>query len=132
MKVLFFFSLLTSVLFADNLHWFHSYDKAIEASKKEDKPVMLFITMRGCHACDRMEKDVFTNTQVSKYLQNHFVLLQLGIKNRRIPKKYQAYVTPTFEFIGSDGERIVPSVHGGKKVWKFLETLEDVVDELHQ
>jgi len=131
-KFFFLSFLLISTLFSDELHWFHRYDEAIDASAKYDKPVMLYITMRGCHACEMMKKSVFTEKEIQMYLQDNFILLQVDIKNRRIPEKFRAFVTPTFEFINSNEESIVDTVRGGKKAWKFLEILEDVVEEASQ
>lgn len=124
MKIFFILLLLLYSLFAKNLLWYHSYEKAFEKSIEMKKPLMLFITMKGCHACDKMKEDVFTDKEVRDFLEKHFVLLELDLKKNKIPKKFTSYMTPTYEFIDANGDRIVDTVYGSKSKERFLKLLK--------
>lgn len=127
MKVLFMLFLLLHPLFAQDLKWYHSYEEAFEKSIEMKKSLMLFITMKGCYACDRMKEDVFTDQEVKDYLEEHFTLVELDLKENKIPKNFATYMTPTYEFIDANGDRIVETAYGSKSKERFFKLLKSAV-----
>jgi hypothetical protein len=129
--IIFFTVLLTySSLFSNELVWLNNYNNALLQSKKSNKPLLIYYTMPGCKACIFMKKDVFTNQEISIFLKENFVLLELDVKNKDVPENLRAKVTPTFEFINFKEQRVADTIIGGKKAFKFLELIEEAIEEL--
>ena len=62
---------------ANQLEWMKSYDAARKAGTESKLPVMLFVTMKGCHYCDKMQAESFDNPYVADELAREFVPTRL-------------------------------------------------------
>ncbi|HSD15614.1 MAG TPA: thioredoxin family protein [Flavobacterium sp.] len=67
------------------LTWHTNIDKAMEVSKKENKPMMLFFTGSDwCGWCMHLQKEVFFKPEFVKWAKENVVLVELDF-----PKKKQ-------------------------------------------
>jgi thiol:disulfide interchange protein len=73
----------SNVKYADLFHiphglsGFFDYKQALEESKKQNKPIFIDFTGKGCVNCRRMEENVWVKPEVLKRLQNDFIIVSL-------------------------------------------------------
>ena len=60
----------------EKIHW-HTFQEAIELSKKEKKKVFIDVYTSWCGWCKVMEKNTFTNPVIIKYVNQHFYAVRL-------------------------------------------------------
>lgn len=61
---------------------YFDYEQALEAAKREDKPLLIDFTGHGCVNCRKMEENVWVDPQVLKRLKEDFVMVALYIDER--------------------------------------------------
>ena len=70
-------------LYKNEVHaQFDDFDAGMEYAKRNGKPVMLDFTGYGCVNCRKMELAVWTDSKVSKLIQNDYVLITLYVDNK--------------------------------------------------
>jgi len=120
MKNVIFFSLITIVLFSfktpDSVKWY-SLPEGLEIARRENKPVLLFVYVTWCDKCQRMDKKVFTNTEVMPLIIENFIAVKINpevdsayfISDKILNRKYflnevtpgrLAVMVPTTAFYG--------------------------------
>lgn len=62
--------------------WYPWGDEAFAKAKKENKPIFLSIGYSSCYWCHVMEREVFTNEKIAKYMNEHFVNIKLDREER--------------------------------------------------
>ena len=70
-----------------------------EQAKRENKKVLLFLTIDGCVYCEKMKKDVIPNTNLK-----NFVIFET--KDTEVHNKYNAHSFPTFIILDKDTNEI--------------------------
>lgn len=70
-----------------------------EQARKENKKVLLFLTIDGCVYCEKMKRDVLPNTNL-----NNFILFET--KNTEVHNKYNAHSFPTFIVLDGNANEI--------------------------
>ena len=69
------------------LNGYFDYDEALEASRRDGKPIFLDFTGRGCVSCREMEERVWSDERVLNRLRNDFVILALyGDDRTQVPE----------------------------------------------
>ena len=72
------------------VNWYPWGKEAFEKAKKEHKLIFLSIGYSTCHWCHEMEAESFTNEEVAKLLNAHFVSIKVDREQYpQIDKKYQ-------------------------------------------
>ncbi|UOK43517.1 MULTISPECIES: thioredoxin family protein [Flavobacterium] len=67
-----------------DLTWHTSIDKAMEVSKKEKKPMMLFFTGSDwCGWCVRLQKEVFYKEEFVKWAKENVVLVEVDFPRKK-------------------------------------------------
>lgn len=61
---------------------YFDYEQALEAAKREGKPLIIDFTGHGCVNCRKMEENVWVDPQVLKRLKEDFVMVALYIDER--------------------------------------------------
>src|SRR5207342_2236488 len=85
-KILVFFLLAAGSFAAEaqELVWSNNVDKAVEISKKEKKPLMLFFTGSDwCGWCMRLQSEVFLTPEFTKWAKDNVVLVELDYPRRK-------------------------------------------------
>jgi thioredoxin-related protein len=124
-KILLLTLFLASTLFAD-LDWANSYDQGVAQAKKEHKIVMLMFTSKTCKMCNYMKKTVYENEEVSEYIKNFFIPVDIDIAEHPDKYGYNVFGTPTYYFLDSNGKQIGRMMVGGASPEGFLQKLKDV------
>ncbi len=87
---------------ADNpVDWYPWGEEAFEKSKKEDKPIFLSIGYSTCHWCHVMEEESFTNPEIAKILNEHFISIKVDREER--PDIDNIYMKAVIALTGSGG-----------------------------
>jgi protein disulfide-isomerase len=99
----------------NELTWHTNIDKAMEISKKENKPLMLFFTGSDwCGWCIRLQKEVFYKKEFVKWAKDNVVLVELDFprkkqleptlqqQNNSLQSAFQVQGYPTVWFVNAD------------------------------
>ena len=69
---------------------YHNYFEAIEAAKKENKPVLIDFTGYGCENCRKMEEFVWSQDDVLPILQNDLIIASVYVDDKEeLPENEQ-------------------------------------------
>jgi len=105
-KALIFIFLSMSVLYAVDLDWENSYDKALKQAQKEKKLVYLFIGADKCKYCDKYKKTTLSEEKVIKRIKKDFIPLYMSRDRDKVPNKFELYGVPRHYFLTAKGEII--------------------------
>ncbi len=141
MKTIFFLLFLTifSSAHSQELTWYTDMNKAVEVSKKENKPLFLFFTGSDwCGWCIRLQNEVFKTPEFIKWAKENVILVEVDFprktpqsdtlknQNASLNQLFEVRGYPTVWFVKSssiDGknnlEKLGSSgyVAGGPTVW---------------
>ncbi len=116
-------------LFASEVKWQEDYSVAVEAAKKTNKPIYVFISAGECPWCAKFEKYSLTDKNVIKTLNEHFVALHLVRDFDKIPEIFKTRPVPRHYFLTSKGTMIGEDI-GYLEADVFLTELQMVLEEI--
>lgn len=134
---------------------YFDYGEALDAARKQKKPLMLDFTGINCVNCRKMEGQVWSDPQVMKRLKNDFVIVSLyvDVQNIDLPEneqfdskalgkhvetlgdknadmqvaKFGANSQPYYFFLDSNEQKLVPEGYGyDPDINKFIRLLDRV------
>ena len=79
---------------------------------------MIEVVRSGCHYCEDMQEDVFEDEEMSKWLNERFIPVQINLDNEKLPLDVKVVFTPTFYFVNAKKE-IVKKVPGAWNITDF-------------
>ena len=130
---------------------FDDFDAGMEYARRNGKPVMLDFTGYGCVNCRKMELSVWTDSKVSKLIQDDYVLITLYVDNKTpLPEhikvmengkertlrtlgdkwsylqrvKFGANAQPFYVLIDNDGQPLNKSYSFDENVANYVDFLE--------
>ena len=62
--------------------WFPWSDNALTKAKKENKLLLVSVGYSACHWCHVMEREVFSDTAVARFMNQHFVAIKVDREER--------------------------------------------------
>ena len=118
--------------YADFLHLPHQlegyfdFDEAVEAAKKQNKPIFIDVTGHACNNCREMETKVWSNDRVLPILRNDFVVCalyvddntkveggRLGSLNSKFAQdRWSVNAQPAYILLTPDGETVLAGPRG--------------------
>lgn len=101
---------------------------AMNAAKKEGKPVILVFSASWCPPCQAMKKDVYPSEAVKAY-HDKFIWAYLDVddaSNKRAAEKAGVEGIPHIQFLNAQGKEVSKQV-GGDSAKAFAKTLEGVL-----
>jgi protein disulfide-isomerase len=103
--LIFLFTLGFCFAEAQDLTWVNTLDKAIEMSKKTNKPIMLFFTGSDwCGWCKRLQNEVFKHPEFVTWATNNVVLMEVDFpKNTPIAQDIKEQNNKLQQFFGVTG-----------------------------
>jgi len=121
------------------LAW-RAWDRGIEESRQNGKPVLVDVSTDWCGWCKRMKSEVYAKPEVRDYLLDHFVLIEINAEasdparyegkaytSRSLAARFGVSGYPTTVFLRSGGEHLV-SVPGYVEAPQFLQVLRYIGD----
>ena len=76
-----------------SLPGYFDLDDAIEAAKKENKPLFIDVTGHGCNNCREMEARVWSDERVMKLLEKDYIICALYVDDKTKLSKEDYYVS---------------------------------------
>jgi thioredoxin-related protein len=107
------------------IEWTKSFDEGMKLAKEKNKPALLYFWAVWCSFCAKMDKEVFSDSEVSGLLRDGFIPVLLDVdKEANYPylKDYKVVGTPTFVIVTAKGELLRGGV-GYKTKEEFLRFL---------
>ena len=114
---LLFLAFLSLSFAQEKLVWHHDLKKAVEISKKQDKPLMLFFTGSDwCGWCIRLQKEVFFKPAFKKWASDNVVLVELDYprkkaqpqhiktQNAQLQRQFNVRGYPTIWFVKAESD----------------------------
>lgn len=126
MKKILFMVLIAFTLNAAEINWLYTYKEASAVAAKENKPMVIYMHRPGCESCDFLSEKVFTDENLSTYVNQHYVPVLLNVSKSDAPKNLIVKASPVFHFVNGKGEKIEETLYGGKNAKSFLKILQDV------
>ena len=62
----------------------NDYEKAVQLSKQQNKPILIDFTGWACVNCRKMEENVWTDPEVMAEIQNNFILVSLYVDDKEL------------------------------------------------
>ncbi len=101
------FLLLPSGAFPESGIQWKNYDKALVLAKENNKKTFLYFYADWCTYCRKVENSVFTDEEIVRYLNSHFISAQVNGDNRKeVVSDYDIRGYPTFWFLGEDSSKL--------------------------
>lgn len=104
---------------------FHTYEDALKLQEKSNKIIMIDVVRTGCHYCEDMDKKVFQNAAMSKWLDERFISVKMNLDKEKIPLGIKVNFTPTFYFVNIDS-KIVKTIPGSWNIEDFQDLTKDI------
>lgn len=118
-------SIISAISMFASINFEKDYNKALEKSKSENKELLVMISSKTCPECNYMKKHIFTQDEVSNYINKNYVAVDLDIKDKNIPEQMKFWGIPRF-YISNDGDNVIKKKMGGMKKEQFLDFVSKI------
>ncbi|MFZ7125570.1 MAG: thioredoxin domain-containing protein [Desulfobacterales bacterium] len=81
--------------------WFPWGEEALQEAKTHDRPILLSIGYSTCHWCHVMEEESFSDLEIARLMNRHFVCIKVDREER--PDLDQIYMNAVTALTGSGG-----------------------------
>lgn len=99
---------------------FLSFDEGMRQAQAEQRPVFVYFGRYGCGYCEKTNREAFSDPRVRERYSANYVLVYVDaesgrrlrlptgerITERELGTRYNAFVTPVFSFLTSQGETL--------------------------
>ena len=107
-----------------------TWQEALNKAKAENKLIFMDCYTSWCGPCKIMAKDVFTDPDVAKFFNEHFVNVKFDMEKGEgvtLKEKYSVHAYPTLNFINAQGE-LQHCIVGSMEVEDFLKEAQKAID----
>ncbi len=81
--------------------WYPWGEEALEKARRENKPIMVSVGYSACHWCHVMRRESYSNPEIAKILNKHFVAIKVDRERR--PDLDETYMLATELITGGGG-----------------------------
>lgn len=110
------------------------FSQALELSKKQQKPILLFLYASWCSHCNKMKKEVFTDAAVTSFVSSNFIPIAIDAEKGEgiiLKQKYSVAAFPAFIYIDKNN-KLLYALTGEFKTDKFIEESKNALDPAKQ
>lgn len=80
----------------EDISWQTNAQQAWDQAREEGRPLVMFITRQGCHYCEKMKSQTFTDQELCGYLEAGFVPLEVdSSQEQEVANKLGVRAYPT-------------------------------------
>ena len=106
------------------IDWLHSFERATERAKAEDKPIMIDFYAENCPACIEMDRFTYSNAEVAEGSKGFIAAKLYANDNKNIVRKYGILGYPAAVFLKPDGKQIGETAYGFIEADRFLKLMD--------
>lgn len=108
------------------LVFYNDPEEGFRESAEQDKPVMMYFWAIWCQYCAKLHSEVFPDTDVSKIMNDDFILVAIDLDvDKETSRTYNVLYPPHFIFFSPSGE-IITHLPGYVGTEEFLGLLESI------
>ncbi|MBE8168128.1 MAG: thioredoxin domain-containing protein [Shewanella sp.] len=112
---------------SDKIRWNPWQQSAFKQAKAENKLILINVGLEGCTACNRMAKDTYSDPNVIKLLNDHFISIEVDSQARPdIGERYSDWAWPATVFLLPDATQIF-AMAGNRFPENFIPILNDLI-----
>ncbi len=120
-KVMF---LMASLSFGQGLDWEKgTWEEVLVKAKSENKIIFLDVYTTWCGPCLQMDKDVFPDSILSVYYNDHFISVKINAEDNAegtvVAQRYQVKAYPTLIYLDTEG-KVISSFVGMKNEHELM------------
>ena len=104
---------------------FHSFEEALKKQKSSKKTIMIDVVREDCHYCDDMDREVFQDIEMSKWINKRFIAVKIDLDKESLPYGLKTSFTPTFFFIGAE-QKLVKKILGSWNINDFKDLTKGI------
>jgi len=97
-------------LLAAAVEW-RDWERGSAEAKQHGRNILAALVRDGCHYCHDMERAVFDDNAVSRWIEGCFVPVKINLSERSAPFEARVPMTPTFVILTPDGT-VIKTVPG--------------------
>jgi thioredoxin-related protein len=101
------------------------YTEAVSLQKQTKKKILLGVVRTGCHYCEDMGKNFFSDPEMLKYLDDKFIMAKVNISKEKLPLGLKVNFTPTFFILNTDLE-VIKTIPGSWSKQDFKDLTEKI------
>lgn len=111
-----------------------TFDEAIQAAKKEKKPIFLHAYATWCHYCEHMKDSVYPNPKVGDFYNKNFVCVKMDMEKEgaSLNKKLKVQNYPALVFFDYNNTVMMHRVAGQRTIDEMVEIGRDALDSTKQ
>lgn len=119
--------LLCLPLFAQNENWLTDFEEAKKKAQESDQNLLVIFTATWCELCKKMQNEVFSQTEFTRFATDNFVLVKIDAdRNRELVDKLNVEGFPTTFFTDKDGKKL-GEIIGIEPLSEFMKTAKKFV-----
>jgi len=100
-----------------------SWETGSDEAKQGGKNILAALVRDGCHYCHNMERAVFDDANMSRWIEGCFVPVKINLSEREAPFSARVPMTPTFVILRPDGT-VIKTVPGSWNREDFIALTE--------
>ena len=108
-------------------------ETALEKANLEGKYVLIDCKTKNCGPCRRMEKEVFPQEKLGKFVNEHFVLIMSDMgeegEGKSIAEKYTIQINPTLLVLRPDASKKGEIIGAEYNIDALIEMLKKILHE---
>ncbi|QOY51781.1 thioredoxin family protein [Candidatus Sulfurimonas baltica] len=109
------------------IEW-HTYEDALKLQEKSSKVIMVDVIRTECQYCIKMDKNVFADEEMSRWLQERFIPVKINLDTEKMPLDVEVKMTPTFYFLDKN-KKIVKTIPGSWNIEDFKDLTKNIRGE---
>jgi thioredoxin-related protein len=106
------------------------FDTILQAARKENKIIIIEAIAPHCRYCEKMQKDVLVDPDVTQLLEKAFITVSVDLSKEELPMDLRVSMTPTFFFIFVDDRKDKVKIKRIPGAWNkedFLDILKESI-----
>lgn len=101
-------------------------NQSLMDAEAQNKTVMLLFDQDSCYYCDLLKKDVLSNSNVQKELNDKCIVVDIDVnKQPQLAAKYKVVGTPMIVFLDSNSNEI-HKIEGYVSADEFLNSIKEI------
>lgn len=102
-----------------------SYNDALVLQEKNSKIIMLDVVRTHCQYCIKMDREVFRDKDMSKWVSERFIPVKINLDENEMPLDVEVGMTPTFYFLDKE-KKLLKVIPGSWNMEDFKDLTKNI------